>query len=81
MPDPAEDKTTLHRDMAREARRLSEARQPDGIGLLWSSTSPQVREDLSAIFHLLDRYAETLDALMEKHPNLVLGTWAENSNC
>lgn len=73
MPDPTEDKTTIHRDMAREARRLSE--------VLMSYGESHIRADIVTIFHLLDRYAETLDVLMDKDPNLVLGTWGENSNC
>ena len=40
-----------------------------------------IRADIVTIFHLLDRYAETLDILMDKDPSLVLGTWGENLNC
>ncbi len=67
MPDPEDDKTTLHQDMAREARRLSE--------VLMSYGESHIRSDVATIFQLLDRYAQTLDALIDKAPNLASRQW------
>ena len=69
MPDPEDDKTTLHQDMAREARRLSE--------VLMAYGECHIRSDVATIFQLLDRYAQTLDALIDKAPNLVPSAWGE----
>ena len=67
MPDPEDDKTTHHQDRAREARQLNET--------LMSYIESHIRSDVATIFQLLDRYAQTLDAPIDKAPDLISREW------